>query len=96
MNKEAKIYIAGHRGMVGSALVRRLLSSGYENIVTAEFPGLDLLRQAEVEAFFQAEKPDVVVGAAAQVCGILANTTNRESFLLEKLVIEAHVLHAAS
>lgn len=95
MNKESKIYIAGHRGMVGSALVRRLLSSGYENIVTAEFPGLDLLRQAEVEAFFQAEKPDVVVVAAAKVGGIMANNTYRAQFLYENLMIESNVIHTA-
>ena len=73
MDKNSKIYVAGHRGMVGSAIVRRLESLGYTNILTRTHESLDLRRQAEVEEFFEAEKPEYVFLAAAKVGGIVAN-----------------------
>ena len=75
MEKNAKIYVAGHRGMVGSAIVRELKRQGYDNLVTRTHKELDLTRQADVEAFFEAEKPEYVFLAAAKVGGIVANET---------------------
>src|SRR5690606_696778 len=95
MNKKDKIYIAGHRGMVGSAIMRRLLQEGYDNIVARTSSELDLKDQAAVRAFFQAEKPDVVVLAAAKVGGIQANNTYRAQFLYENLMIQNNVIHHA-
>lgn len=95
MNKNAKIYIAGHRGMVGSALLRKLKSEGYHNFVYRTSKELDLRRQEEVEQFFRAEKPDYVILAAAKVGGILANNTYRAQFIYENLMIEANIIHAA-
>lgn len=90
-----KIYVAGHSGMVGSATVRALERRGCQNVVTRELDELNLTRQTEVEEFFQAEKPEVVILAAAKVGGILANDTYRAEFLYDNLMIEANVIHAA-
>lgn len=95
MNKNAKIYIAGHRGLVGSALCRRLAAQGYDNIVTRSHAELDLLDQQGVEAFFAQERPDVVLLAAAKVGGIYANNTYPAEFIHQNLVIETNVIHAA-
>jgi len=95
MNKNAKIYIAGHRGMVGSAIVRRLQSAGYVNLVTQTRAELDLTRQAAVIQFFGQERPDYVFMAAAKVGGIQANNTRRAEFIYQNLVIEANIIHAA-
>ena len=93
MEKSSKIYIAGHRGMVGSAIERQLRAAGYDNIVGRTSKELDLRRQAEVEAFFAAEKPDYVFLAAAKVGGILANNTYRGEFIYENLMIQNNVIH---
>lgn len=93
MEKEAKIYIAGHRGMVGSALNRKLLKEGFGNIITRTSAELDLRDQAAVAAFFKNEKPDYVFLAAAKVGGIVANNTYRADFLYENLMIESNILH---
>jgi GDP-L-fucose synthase len=95
MNKQDKIYIAGHRGMVGSAIVRRLQKDGYTNIVTCTSKELDLKEQQAVRDFFAKEKPDVVVLAAAKVGGIHANNVYRAQFLYENLMIESNVIHSA-
>jgi GDP-L-fucose synthase len=93
MNKQSKIFVAGHRGMVGSALVRNLQSKGFENIVTRTSKELDLRIQADVEDFFAAEKPDYVFLAAARVGGIQANNIYRADFLVDNLSIELNVIH---
>lgn len=95
MNKNAKTYIAGHRGMVGSAIQRKLEKEGYTNLLTADSKQLDLRSQAETEAFFYKEKPDYVFVAAAKVGGIVANNTYRAEFLYDNVMIEANVIHAA-
>jgi GDP-L-fucose synthase len=95
LDKNAKIYVAGHRGMVGSAIVRRLTAGGYVNIVTQTHAELDLTNQAAVNDFFQSEKPDYVFIAAAKVGGIHANNTYRAEFIYQNLMIEANVIHAA-
>lgn len=95
MNKTDKIYIAGHRGMVGSAIVRRLQKDGYTNIVTRTSKELDLKEQGAVRDFFAQEKPDHVVLAAAKVGGIHANNVYRAQFLYENLMIESNVIHSA-
>ncbi|MEX1133067.1 MAG: GDP-L-fucose synthase [Flavobacteriales bacterium] len=95
MNKTDKIYIAGHRGMVGSAIVRRLQKDGYTNIVTRTSKELDLKEQQAVREFFAEEKPDVVVLAAAKVGGIHANNVYRAQFLYENLMIQNNVIHSA-
>ncbi len=95
MDKSARIYVAGHRGMVGSALVRRLSAGGYRNILTRTRAELDLADQAGVRRFFEQAKVDVVLLAAAKVGGILANSTLPASFLYENLAIEMNVIHAA-
>ncbi len=95
MNKESKIYVAGHRGMVGSAIVRILVDQGYQNIVTKTHDELDLTHQDSVKAFFQIEKPDQVYLAAARVGGIYANNTYPADFIYENLMIEANVIHQA-
>lgn len=92
MNKKDKVYVAGHRGMVGSAIVRNLQSSGFSNFLLKTALELDLLDQNSVEAFFQIEKPDYVFLAAAKVGGIIANNTFRADFLYENLMIQNHVL----
>lgn len=95
MEKNAKIYVAGHRGMVGSAIVRNLESKGYANIVYREFDELDLRRQSDVEKFFEEEKPEYVVLAAAKVGGIHANNTYPAEFIYDNLMIEANIIHSA-
>ena len=95
MDKEAKIYVAGHRGMVGSAIVRLLETRGYERIVTRTSAELDLREQAAVRRFFSEERPTHVFLAAAKVGGILANDTYRGEFLYDNLIIEANVIEAA-
>ena len=95
MNKDDKIYIAGHRGMVGSAILRKLEAEGYKNIITRTSAELDLRRQAEVEAFFEQEKPDYVFLAAAKVGGIVANNTYRADFIHENIMIQNNVIHCA-
>jgi GDP-L-fucose synthase len=95
MDKNARIFVAGHRGMVGSALVRKLEASGYSNLVTRTHAELDLTDQGAVNRFFESESIDVVLLAAARVGGILANATQPGEFLYENLVIETNVIHAA-
>jgi GDP-L-fucose synthase len=93
MEKSAKIFVAGHRGMVGSAIVRKLQAEGYNNLVIRTSSELDLRNQAAVEIFFASEKPEYVFLAAAKVGGILANNTYRADFLYENLMIESNVIH---
>ena len=95
MDKNARIYVAGHRGMVGSAIVRRLKAAGYSNIVTRSHAELDLTRQSAVEQFLDQEKPDYVFLAAAKVGGIHANNTYRGEFIYQNLMMEANIVHAA-
>ena len=95
MEKHSKIYVAGHRGMVGSAIVRELQRQGYTNLVTRTHRELDLCRQADVEAFFAAEKPEYVFLAAAKVGGIEANRSALADFLYDNMVLEMNVIHAA-
>ncbi|MFM0152600.1 GDP-L-fucose synthase family protein [Paraburkholderia sediminicola] len=95
MNKQARIFVAGHRGMVGSALVRRLNAEGYHNVVTRSRAEVDLTDQAAVNGFFERENIDVVLLAAARVGGILANASQPGEFIYENLVIETNVIHAA-
>jgi GDP-L-fucose synthase len=95
MNKTDKIYIAGHRGMVGSAIVRKLQTEGFENLLLRTSAELDLRNQAAVNRFFAEEKPDYVFLAAAKVGGIQANNIYRADFLYENLMIEANIIHAA-
>ena len=95
MEKNAKIYVAGHRGMVGSAIVRALERAGYINILTKTHSELDLCSQADVNAFFEREKPEYVFLAAAKVGGILANSTAPADFMYENMTMEMNVIHAA-
>ena len=95
MELSAKIFVSGHRGMVGSALVRRLDAAGYEHILERSRSELDLLDQSAVHAFFERERPDYVFMAAAKVGGIQANDTQRADFLYENLVIQANLIHGA-
>ena len=95
MEKSAKIYIAGHRGMVGSAIERKLKAEGYHNIITRTSSELDLRNQQAVNAFFDLEKPDYVILAAAKVGGIHANNTYRAEFIYDNLMMEANIIHAA-
>jgi GDP-L-fucose synthase len=95
MDKQAKIYVAGHRGMVGSALVRRLAADGYSNLLTRSRGELDLLNQAATLAFLQQEKPEFIFMAAARVGGINANNSLRADFIYENLMVEANLIHGA-
>jgi len=95
MNTNAKIFVTGHRGMVGSAIVRRLRASGYSNVVTRSRDQLDLLSQTAVTEFLATEKPDYVFIAAAKVGGIQANNQYRADFLYQNLMIEANLIHGA-
>ena len=95
MDKNAKIFVAGHRGMVGSAIVRRLQAAGYTNVITRSRSELNLLDQAAVHAFLAEQKPDYLFIAAAKVGGIQANNTYRADFLYQNLVIEANLIHGA-
>jgi GDP-L-fucose synthase len=95
MEKNAKIYIAGHRGLVGTAIVRRLSQEGYTNLLTAASKELDLRDQAAVRAFFEKERPEYVFLAAAKVGGILANNNFPADFIYQNLMIEANVIESA-
>ncbi len=95
MKADAKIYVAGHRGMVGSAIVRRLQADGFERIVTRTHSELDLLDQSAVHAFLAEEKPDYIFIAAAKVGGINANNIYRADFIYQNLMIEANLVHGA-
>ena len=95
MDRDAKIFVAGHRGMVGSAIVRELKRQGYENILTRTHAELDLTRQADVEKFFAEEKPEYVFLAAAKVGGIGANSESPADFMYLNMMIEMNVIHAA-
>ena len=95
MEKNAKIYVAGHRGMVGSAIVRELNHQGYMNIITRTHKELDLTRQDQVEAFFNSEKPEYVFLAAAKVGGIMGNALAKADFMYENMIIEMNVIHSA-
>jgi len=95
MNKDSKIYIAGHRGMVGSAILRNLQQKGFSNIIYKTSNELDLRNQQAVNDFFEKEKPQFVFLAAAKVGGIVANNTFRANFIYENLMIEANIIHAA-
>jgi GDP-L-fucose synthase len=95
LSKDARIYVAGHLGMVGSALVRRLLAEGYSRIITRTHVELDLIDQRAVADFFRGEKIDAVYMAAAKVGGIHANSTYRADFIYENLMVECNVIHAA-
>lgn len=95
MNKQSKIYIAGHSGMVGSAISRNLQLKGYANIICKTSHELDLRNQQAVNDFFATEKPEYVFLAAAKVGGIIANNTFRADFIYENLMIEANIIHAS-
>lgn len=95
MNKTDKIYIAGHRGMVGSALVRKLTAEGHTNLVYRTSKELDLTNQQAVRDFFAKEKPAYVILAAAKVGGIHANNVYRAQFLYENLMIESNIIHSS-
>ena len=95
MQKQDKIYIAGHRGMVGSAIIRRLQHDGFENIITRTSQELDLRNQEAVARFFAEEQPDYVFLAAAKVGGIVANNTFRGEFIYDNIMIEANIIHYA-
>lgn len=95
MEKNSKIYVAGHRGMVGSAIVRELKKQGYTNIITRTHKELDLCRQDEVEKFFAEEKPEYVFLAAAKVGGIVANSSALADFMYENMILEMNVIHSA-
>ena len=95
MNKDAKIYVAGHRGMVGSAIIRELERQGYTHIITRTHSELDLCRQEAVERFFQEEKPEYVFLAAAKVGGIIANQSALADFMYDNMMLEMNVIHEA-
>ena len=95
MEKADKIYVAGHRGMVGSAILRELTRQGYNNIVIKTRKELDLTRQAEVESFFEEEKPDYVFLAAAKVGGIIANSEALADFMYDNMILEMNVINSA-
>ena len=95
MKLDSKIYVAGHRGMVGSAIVRELHRQGYHNLVLKTHAELDLTRQEAVEAFFAKEKPEYVFLAAAKVGGIVANQSALADFMYENMILEMNVIHAA-
>ena len=95
MEKNAKIYVAGHRGMVGSAIVRALRRHGYAHIITRTHAELDLTRQADVEAFFKLQRPDYVFLAAAKVGGIVANNEAPADFMYQNMALEMNVIHSA-
>lgn len=95
MEKEAKIYVAGHRGMVGAAIIRELARQGYTNVVTRTHAELDLTRQQAVEDFFRTERPEYVFLAAAKVGGIEANRSALADFMYENMILEMNVIHSA-
>ena len=95
MDKNAKIYVAGHKGMVGSAIVRELNRQGYNNIIVRTHQELDLMRQDDVEEFFAKEKPEYVFLAAAKVGGIVANESALADFMNHNMMLEMNVIHSA-
>jgi len=95
MNKDSKIYVAGHRGLVGSAILRKLQEKGYTNIVVRTSKELDLRRQEDVERFFDKERPEYVFLAAAKVGGILANNTYKAEFIYDNIMISANIIHSS-
>lgn len=95
MEKKAKIYVAGNSGLVGSSLVRKLESEGYNNLVFTPYPEYDLRNQQQAEDFFEKEKPEYVFLAAAKVGGILANSTYPAEFIYDNLAIATNVIHAS-
>ena len=95
MKQNSKIYVAGHRGMVGSAIVRELQRLGYTNIVTRSHNELDLCRQEDVEKFLAQEKPEYLFLAAAKVSGIMANQNALADFMYENMILEMNVIHSA-
>lgn len=95
MEKQSRIYVAGHRGLVGSAIARRLKKQGYKNLILKTHEALDLTRQKDVEAFFEREKPAYVFMAAAKVGGIWANNTYPAHFIYDNLAIQTNIIHAA-
>jgi len=95
MNRNDRIYVAGHRGLVGSAIVRRLQAAGFQNLVFRTSSELDLREQQAVRNFFEEEKPDHVILAAAKVGGILANDTYPAEFIYDNLMMEANIIHAS-
>lgn len=95
MDQRSKIYVAGHRGMVGSAIVRNLRKKGFDNIITRTSAELDLRNQVQVNKFFEQEQPDYVFLAAAKVGGIMANNTYRAEFLYDNLMLESNIIHAS-
>lgn len=95
METDSRIFVAGHKGLVGSAITRKLQSEGYSNLVLRSHKELELMRQAEVEAFFKAEKPEYVFLAAAKVGGIMANNTCPAEFIYNNLMIQSNVIHAS-
>lgn len=95
MQKDSKIYVAGHKGMVGSAIVRELTRQGYTNIIMRTHQELDLCRQEKVEAFFEKERPEYVFLAAAKVGGIIANQKALADFMYENMILEMNVIHSA-
>lgn len=95
MDKKSKIYVAGHRGLVGSAILRRLKKAGHENVLSRTHHELDLTRQASVEAFFEKERPDYVFLAAAKVGGIWSNASYPADFIYQNLAVETNIIHAS-
>ena len=95
MNKDTKIYVAGHRGMVGSAIVRELLRQGYKNLIFRTHKELDLIRQDAVEQFFATEKPEYVFMPAGKVGGIVANQNGLADFMYENMMMAMNVMHSA-
>ena len=95
INLNAKIYIAGHRGMVGSAIVKQLTETGYQNLVTRTHAELDLIDQTAVRNFIQQERPDIVILAAAKVGGIHANNEYPAEFIYQNLMMESNIIHQA-
>jgi len=93
MEKHSKIYIAGHTGLVGTAITKTLKSRGYTNLLTRDISEMDLTNQAEVKAFFKKEKPEYVILAAAKVGGVVANNTYRGEFIYLNLMIQNNVIH---
>src|SRR5439155_24215772 len=95
MNRDAKIYVAGHKGLVGSDLVRQLRAAGYVGLLLRSHEELDLTNHSEVKAFFSRERPEYVFLAAAKVGGILANSTYPAEFIYQNLLIQTNVIHEA-
>ena len=93
MEKQSKVYVAGHRGLVGSSIVKNLTEKGYNNLIFRTHTELDLTNQLAVENFFSKEEPEYVILAAAKVGGIIANNTYRADFIYENLMIQNNVIH---